>query len=123
MQIIKGNFNTDAENHPERRGWVIGSFVEDKSIFHSDDFEVKWAEHKKGYIKIGLKTDVTAKTVVFLVSGKFQVNFIDKVSGNKESVVLKSLGDYLAYDAINFDHTAEALEDCLVVVFRWPSKR
>lgn len=123
MQIITGNFKHDAKNNPEKRGWVIGSFIDTKSIFHSDEFEVKWAEHKKGYYKKGLKTEAIIKTVTFLVSGKFQVNFIDKEDGHIEKVVLTKLGDYLAYDAGECDHTAEALDDCLVIVFRWPSKR
>jgi hypothetical protein len=123
MEITTGNFKVDANKNPQRRGWVVGSFIEDESIFHTDDFEVKWAEHKKGYFKVGLKTEVETKTVVFIVSGKYQVNFSDKSNGNTEKVVLNELGDYVAYDASKCNHTAEALEDCLVIVFRWPSKR
>ncbi|MEI7579454.1 MAG: hypothetical protein WCJ58_05465 [bacterium] len=121
--IAIGNFHKDVENNPDRKGWVIGTFIEDDSIFHSDEFEVKWAEHNKGYFKEGLKTNVSTKTVTFLVSGKFQINFTDNADGHLEKVILSKLGDYVSYDASACDHSAEALEDCLVVVFRWPSMR
>lgn len=29
-------------------GWILGSFVRQPSIFHTDRFEVKWIEKKKG---------------------------------------------------------------------------
>lgn len=123
MEIKLGNVKNETTNNPQRRGWIIGSFIEDNSIFHSDEFEVKWAEHKKGYFKKGLKTDLSAKTMTILVTGSFKINFLDKFGGEEKSVILKELGDYVAYDASNVDHSAEAIEDCLVIVFRWPSKR
>jgi hypothetical protein len=51
------------------------------------------------------------------------INIIDKTDWHIESHVLEKLGDYLVYDAGEVDHTAEALEDSLLIVFRWPSKR
>jgi hypothetical protein len=123
MSITTGNFKIDTENNPQRKGWVIGSFIRDDSFFHSDEFEVKWASHKKGYSKAGLKTEVETKTLTLLISGKFRVTFIDKSDGHTEDIVLNELGDYLAYDASVYDHTGEALEDCLLIVLRWPSKR
>ncbi len=121
--ITTGNFHEDVEMKPDRRGWVIGSFIEENSIFHSNDFEVKWAEHKKGYFKEGLKTDISTKTVTFLVSGKFQIDFTNKSNKHQETTVLAKLGDYVCYDASEYDHSVRALEDCLVIVFRWPSIR
>lgn len=121
--IQKGNMNEVANIDPKRNGWVIGSFIENSSIFHSDECEVKWAEHKKGYKKEGLRVDVTTKTVTILISGSFQVEFKDKQDGHHETALLKELGDYIAYDASKYDHIGEALDDSLVIVIRWPSKR
>lgn len=122
MIIKTGNFKIDVTNNPEKRGWVVGTFIEKDSLFHSDDFEVKWAEHKKGYSKEGLKANEVTKTVVFVVYGVFKLKFHGN-NGAKKIVYLRNLGDYVAYDASEGSHMAEALEDCLVVVFRWPSRR
>jgi len=84
-----------------------------------DDLEVKWAIHSKGEIKPGAITDSTAKTRAILIEGKFVVRFPDL---GKE-IVLSETGDYLEYDSNEVFHTAEALENSVVFVIRWPSKR
>ena len=123
MKILQGNLDVLNKENPNRKGWIIGSFIEDNPMFQSDEFEVKWAKHKKGYYKEGLKTNFETKTVTIIIKGKFQINFTNKDDRLEEVIVLKKLGDYVAYDASKVDHTAEALEDSLLIVFRWPSKR
>ena len=123
MKILQGNLDNLTDENPNRKGWIIGSFIEDNSLFQSDEFEAKWAKPNKGYFTEGLKTDLETKTVTIIISGKFQINFTNKLDGIKEIIVLEKLGDYVAYDASKVDHTGEALEDSLLIVFRWPSKR
>lgn len=121
MKILQGNLDTLNNEHPNRKGWFIGSFIEDNPLFQSNEFEVKWAKHKKGYFKEGLKTEFETKTVTILITGKFQINFINKIDGVKKIITLEKLGDYVAYDASKVDHTAEAIENSQLIVFRWPS--
>ncbi len=120
MSTIKsGNLNKKIADHPETEGWLVGHFMNSDPFFKTNDFEVKWAVHSKGDIKHGAFTEITAKTIAILIKGKFVVRFPDL---GKE-VVLSKTGDYVAYNAYEVLHSAESLEDSIVLAIRWPSKR
>ena len=97
----------------------MGHFLDFDPFFKTDDLEIKWAVHAKGYAKPGLIAKKTVKTITVLIRGKFVVRFPEI---NKK-VVLSKMGDYLAYDASEVSHISESPEDSVVIVVRWPSKR
>lgn len=115
--IQTGNLNQSLKNNPQRRGWFIGHFIEDDSPFKTDDFEFAWAQMEKGEVKKSLiNRDEDRKTLEVLISGKQKVVFQDS-----REVILVNSGDYLFYDP-TMPHTTEALEDCVAMAIRWPSK-
>jgi hypothetical protein len=118
-KIVSGNLDTEVSSHPETKGWFVGSFMDKYPDFKSDEVELKWAKHAKGDIKPGLLADSTTKTFVILIGGTFVVRFPDI---NTESLLSKQ-GDFVFYDASYKRHEAEALEDSLLLVVRWPSKK
>jgi len=120
MPTIKsGNLNNQIKIAPEKNGWVVGHFIKEDEFFHNDNFEIKWVVHHKGDIKHGEVAKSSARTLVVLIYGKFVVRFPDL---GKE-IALTTQGDYLAYDAAEIYHSAEAFADTLLIVIRWPSKR
>ena len=112
-QIQTGNFNTEDQTH---RQWVIGHFINSKSVFHNTDFEIRWANHKKGEKKDSPTSSEMAKTVSILVSGKCKLWFPEE----DETIFLELGGDYVYFDKKTL-HGFEALEDCLIITIRWPS--
>ncbi len=118
-EIISGNLDKQVAQHPKKNGWVLGCFMDERPEFLSDEVELKWARHKKGDKKPGLKASSTAKTFTVLISGRFLVRYPEL----NEEVILSKLGDFVFYDASETSHEAEALEDSLLFVVRYPSKR
>ena len=114
--IIKGNLTEEKEKHPERRGWFIGHFVEDESVFKTDDFEIRWTFHPKGDKKPQIAANMKAKTVSVLIKGKFVLIYPDQ----KKEVILSKPGDFVYHDAKVY-HGSEALEDSIMLTIRWPS--
>ena len=114
-KIRTGNLH---KNSKEKRGWVIGHFMEEETGLKTQNFEVKLAEHKKGESEERLDASVRdkTKTLVFLIRGKYVFSFSDP---NRE-VVLSKEGDYVFYGA-SAKYIRRAEEDSLVVVLRWPS--
>jgi hypothetical protein len=96
---------------------LFQTFIEQNSFFHSNNFEVKWAVHKKGDIKKGALAQHESKTLVILLKGTFRIDFSDTTSA-----LLKNEGDYVAYDAGQVNHTGVALAESRLIVIRWPSK-
>jgi hypothetical protein len=39
------------------------------------------------------------------------------------SGITAETGDYITYDNCELNHTAEALEDTIILAIRWPSKQ
>ncbi len=111
--ITSGNFNSQSEAY---RGWIIGHFIDPSSPFHTSDFELKWGNHSAGESKSQVGTNQTAQSLAILISGQFQFEFPDQ----KQTIILKQLGDYVYYPA-GISHTWKALEDCLLLTLRWPS--
>ena len=118
-KLIIGNLNEKVEKHPQTRGWFLGNFMTFDLDFLSNDLEIKWAHHKKGEIKVGLFAQEETKTLTILISGKCVIDFPEK----KKKAELSRLGDYVYYDASSSEHTDYVLEDSLMIVVRWPSRK
>lgn len=99
------------------RGWLMGSFVEDSSPMHTDDFEVKWVERKKGESKESAKSHpVPIRTLGVLISGAIKYELLE--SG--ETITLNNSGEYIFYEPFE-EHRVTALEDSVLIVIRWKS--
>ena len=107
----RGNARVDSS---DRRGWLVGHFIEPSSIRHSDDVEVKWALHPRGETRSDWFTREVRTTLHLLISGRFRVQLPD------EDVTLTEQGDYVMWGP-GVDHNYEALEDSVVLAVRWPS--
>jgi len=117
MESIKtGNFNDDIIGTPERRGWVMGHFIETQSLLHSTDVEIKWGVHKKGEKTSTPRANIQAKSLAILLHGKVSICFTESA----ETVILEKEGDFVLYDFGVF-HNYEFLEDTTVITIRWPS--
>ncbi len=114
MSIENGNFDVLNSMNPDRRGWVVGDYIEGGTLRKSNVVQVKWARHKKGLKKVSgadLKPDVS--TLVILVSGRWKQTFPDE----SKDIVLSEIGDYVIYTGQ--EHKAEALEDSCLGIVRW----
>ncbi len=108
-----GNFNKINENHPERGGWVIGSFIEGSNLRHSAVCEIKYAHYPEGFKKQSrAKMEKGERTLVVIISGKWQLNF-----SSGERVILSEEGDYVIFGEEK--HQSEALETSHVMAIRW----
>lgn len=118
--IKSGNLNIEVSKNPENRGWFLGNFIKKDYFFNNNDFEIKWAVHKKGHFEEGHFAKSTAKTLVVLIKGKILTEFHNP---EKKSITLSKCGDFLCYDAHEIHHNTKILEDSIVLAIRWPSKR
>ena len=118
-KILSGNLDEQVLLHPETKGWFLGPFMDKYPDFKTDGLELKWARHKKGEIKPGFLADAATKTIVILMQGAFAIRFPDI----EKEVMLSELGDYIFYDSSYKRHEGEAIEDCLMLVVRWPSEK
>ena len=101
-----------------QRGWVMGYFMPESSPYHNEDFELQWAELKKGTKREHTKpAHKTAKTLSILGRGKHRITFTE----TGEEILLEKEGDYVYFDAAT-EHSWEALEDSLIISVRWPSE-
>jgi hypothetical protein len=107
----RGNAHVDSS---DRRGWLVGHFIDPSSIRHSEGVEVKWALHPRGQTRSEWVTGEVRTTFHLLISGRFRVRLPD------EDVTLTEQGDYVMWGP-GVDHSYEALEDSVVLVVRWPS--
>lgn len=114
-KILVGNFNTDPEAL-KHRSWIIGHFMEPKSPFCNQDFEIKWGKHKKGERRDTVSRDSKVDSLAILVYGKELFKF---PSLGKE-VLMEKEGDYLFFGK-GTGHIWEMLEDTLIITIRWPS--
>jgi len=111
--IETGNLDIVNANHPERRGWVLGNFVEESKLRNSDRCEVKWNRFPKGTKKSSIvDPNKKERTMTILISGKWHVKF---KSG--EEFTLSKSGDYIIYETMT--HEAEALEASVMLTVRW----
>lgn len=104
-----------ADDGAERRGWILGHFMDPSAGERSTDtLEVKWGIHKAGEQRTEWVTGDKRTTLVLLVQGRFHVKFRDG------DVPLIRQGDYLVWGP-GTDHSWKAITDSVVVTVRWPS--
>lgn len=106
-----GNATVDSA---ERRGWLVGHFIEEDPLRSTKDVEIKWAHHPAGDERSEWVTDEYRTTVIFLVHGRFHID----LPGGTE--VLANEGDYAMWGA-GVDHSWRAEKDSTVITVRWPS--
>jgi hypothetical protein len=112
QDIQQGNAEVDSADFKK---WLIGKFIPEDSLLHSDNIEVKWGKHAAGERKdADYRTVFTGRTLGVLVHGKFMMKFPEQ---NRE-VLLVNEGDYVVWDQA-IPHTWEVLEDCLIITIRW----
>jgi hypothetical protein len=111
--IQTGNAAADAV-----KGWFVGSFIDEKlGLRSTKDVEIKWAIHAAGeWHPKDWVTNEVRTTIAILISGKWEMQFRDR------TVVLAEPGDFVMWGKGD-DHKGRALEDCVVLVVRWPSIR
>ncbi|HEX3628737.1 MAG TPA: signal peptidase I [Verrucomicrobiae bacterium] len=99
------------------RGWIIGHFVEEKSVRATDAIEIKWGVHDAGPWT-EWKSQPGKKTITLLLSGEFVVQFR---SGKKtETFNLRAPGDFVVWED-DHEHRWKALTDAAIISVRWPS--
>jgi quercetin dioxygenase-like cupin family protein len=98
----------------ERRGWIIGHFIGDGDIRHSEELEIKWGTHPKGEERAEWQSDEHRTTVVMLIRGRFRIHL------DVDSSVLEHEGDYAMWGP-GIGHSWCAEEDSVVLTVRWPS--
>lgn len=112
-KIIKGNCEAEKNDH---RGWMVGHFMDEGTLKHSDEVEVKWSSHLKGERKQQPAKNIQAKTLFILFKGEFKFYFPDE----QMDVTLSKEGDYILYDA-GVAHSWEVVSNCCAINVRWPS--
>jgi hypothetical protein len=104
-----------AEDGQERRGWIIGHFIDPaEGVRSSNDVEVKWGIHPVGDRRPEWTADDQRTTLVLLVQGNFRINLTET------SITLEKQGDYAVWGS-GIDHSWEAITDSVVITVRWPS--
>jgi hypothetical protein len=116
--IEQGNLNDKSRDNPKRRGWFIGSFIDDNDFLKTNNFEVKWGVHLQSETKNGTLSKIPAKTIAILISGSFLLKFPEI----KREVLLSKEGDFVIYDCSEVYHDWECVEDGTILTIRWPSK-
>lgn len=106
-----GNAHTDA---PAHRGWIVGSFIPD-SIRQQEGVEIKWGIHAKGEGRADWAPAGDQTAILILISGRFR---LDLPTG---PVTLEQQGDYAMWGP-GTEHSWEALEDCVMLTVRWPTR-
>jgi hypothetical protein len=109
----KWHFGNAAVDGAERRGWVVGPFIEPGDVRMSNDVEIKWGTHPAGDRRENWFEEETRTTVLLLISGRFR---IDLPVG---AALLGEPGDYAMWGP-GMGHSWRAEEDSVVVTIRWP---
>jgi hypothetical protein len=110
----KWHFGNAAVDGAERRGWVVGAFMQSGDVRLSPDVEIKWGVHPRGERREAWFEDETRTTVLILISGRFQIDL------SVGSAVLARQGDYAVWGP-GIGHSWRAEEDSVVVTIRWPA--
>ena len=98
----------------ERRGWIVGHFVEGDDVRHSPEVEIKWGVHDQGEERASWQGEEYRTTVLLLVKGRFRIEL------TTDSFVLENEGDYAMWGP-GVGHSWRAEEDSVVITVRWPS--
>ena len=106
-----GNAVAESQDH---RGWLIGHFLSDQDVRHTEDVEIKWGVHPRGDQRAAWHGNEYRTTVVLLVKGEFRITL------SLDARTLEREGDYAMWGP-GIGHSWEALEDSVVITVRWPS--
>jgi hypothetical protein len=109
-KFYTGRAETDG---PLNRGWLLGHFMPDGDIRHTDKVEIKWGVHPQGEQRAQWVTREERTSLHVLISGRFWI----EVPG--ESILLAEQGDYVVLHQIG--HSWRAEEDSVLLSVRWPS--
>jgi hypothetical protein len=72
----------------ERRGWLVGAFMDADDIRMSKDVEIKWGVHPAGDRREAWFDHEDRTTVLMLVSGRFRIDL------SVGTAILEEQGDY-----------------------------
>jgi hypothetical protein len=106
-------FGSASADAPANRGWLLGHFMPDDDLRHSEAVEIKWGVHQRGDQRARWVTGETRTALIILMSGRFRIDFPD------QSVLLAEPGAYVVFDGV--DHSWYAEDDSVIVGVRWPS--
>jgi hypothetical protein len=109
-RICTGSAYADA---PLNRGWLLGHFMPEDDLRHSDAVEVKWGVHPRGEQRSQWVEEETRTALIVMVSGRFRVDFPE------QSVLLAEQGAFVMFEGVGHSWFAE--EESVIFVVRWPS--
>ena len=110
----KWHFGNAAVDGAERRGWLVGAFLDPDDVRASTEVEIRWGVHEAGERREAWFEEETRTTVLLLLSGRFR---IDLATG---TAILAQQGDYAMWGP-GIGHSWRAEEDSVVVTIRWPA--
>jgi uncharacterized cupin superfamily protein len=109
----KWHFGNTAVDGSERRGWLVGSFMDPGDVRSTEDVEVKWGIYSAGERREDWFEPEDRTTVLVLVSGRFHIDL------DVGSAVLYEQGDYAIWGP-GIGHSWRAEKDSVVITIRWP---
>ncbi len=86
QNIYVGNADVDG---PLNRGWLLGHFMPEGDVRHSEDVEIKWGVHPAGEERAQWVTREERTSLHVLISGRFEIRLPDR------TVELARPGDYV----------------------------
>jgi hypothetical protein len=107
-------FGNAAVDGADRRGWLVGHFMDHDDVRMSKDVEIKWGIHPAGDEREAWHDQEDRTTVLILVRGKFRINL------SVGSHLLSEEGDYAMWGP-GVGHSWHAEEDSVVITIRWPA--
>ena len=66
------HFGNAAVDGAERRGWLVGPFMDADDLRRSNQLEIRWGVHPAGDRREAWFEEETRTTVLMLISGRFQ---------------------------------------------------
>ena len=109
----KWHFGNAAIDGAERRGWMVGPFMDPDDVRMTEAVEIKWGNHAAGDRRESWFEQEARTTVLLLVKGRFRVDL------SVGTAVLAEEGDYAMWGP-GIGHSWRAEEDSVVVTIRWP---
>ena len=110
QNMYVGNADVDG---PLNRGWLLGHFMPEGDVRHSEDVEIKWGVHPAGEERAQWVTTEERTSLHVLISGRFEIRLPDR------TVELARPGDYVVLHQTG--HSWRSAEPSVVLSVRWPS--
>ena len=110
----KWHFGNAGVDGAERRGWLVGAFMEPDDVRMSKDLEIKWGVHSAGDRREAWFEEEQRTTILILVRGRFRIDL------SVGSALLAEAGDYAMWGP-RIAHSWRSEEDSVVVTVRWPA--